>query len=63
MTSSLSWTVISIGVPHLISPPPASRNILATTPSSCASKSTVALSVSIEHMTSLALKYEPTSTF
>mmetsp|Transcript_4682 Transcript_4682/g.10047 ORF Transcript_4682/g.10047 Transcript_4682/m.10047 type:complete len:224 (-) Transcript_4682:232-903(-) len=58
-----SSTVTIMGVPQAISPGPASAIILATMPSSCASKSTVALSVSTEQRTSPAPKESPSETF
>ena len=62
-TSSSSSTMTIIGSPTWISPDPASAKILATTPSSCASKSTVALSVSTLQMTSPAENESPASKF
>mmetsp|Transcript_1727 Transcript_1727/g.2544 ORF Transcript_1727/g.2544 Transcript_1727/m.2544 type:complete len:226 (+) Transcript_1727:1168-1845(+) len=59
-TSSASSTTTHTGVPTGSScAADPSRNILAKTPSSCASKSTVALSVSIEHKTSPAENSSP----
>mmetsp|Transcript_17285 Transcript_17285/g.37764 ORF Transcript_17285/g.37764 Transcript_17285/m.37764 type:complete len:229 (+) Transcript_17285:181-867(+) len=61
-TSSSSSTTTQMGVPtgrSLASSP--AFNILATMPSSCASKSMVALSVSISQITSPAAKDEPSA--
>eukprot|EP00968_Pinguiococcus_pyrenoidosus_P008967 scaffold680_cov264-Pinguiococcus_pyrenoidosus.AAC.2 len=51
-----------MGVPTSISPSPAGTKILASTPSSCASNPTVALSVSTSQSTSPAAKDAPSST-
>mmetsp|Transcript_26589 Transcript_26589/g.45252 ORF Transcript_26589/g.45252 Transcript_26589/m.45252 type:complete len:219 (+) Transcript_26589:26-682(+) len=62
-TSSSSSTVTIIGTPTVTSPAPASTIIFPTTPSSCASKSIVALSVSITARESPATNDSPSATF
>lgn len=59
-TSSASATTTQMGVPILHSFP-GGMMILARIPSSCASKSTLALSVSMLHKTSPAAKLSPSA--
>mmetsp|Transcript_5274 Transcript_5274/g.8790 ORF Transcript_5274/g.8790 Transcript_5274/m.8790 type:complete len:204 (-) Transcript_5274:230-841(-) len=62
-TSPSSSTVTMIGTPTATSPDPAGTKCFANTPSSCASKSMLALSVSMTAMESPAAKDSPSLTF
>ena len=62
-TSAASSTTTRTGSPTFTSPPPAATRIFATMPSSVATKSTIALSVSTSHSTVPAENEEPSSTF